>query len=410
MKILTLNCGSSSIKFDVIETDLELIQQGADYSIVRGLVEKIGLPGSQIRYTYNGESYKDVVEILDHTEALKKIIDVLTGDSPHILESLEEIAGVGHRLVHGAEVFSKSILIDEEVEKQVDECSEFAPLHNPQNLKGVRIAKEFFPNVAHVGVFDTGFHHSMPPYAYIYPLPYYFYRKYKIRRYGFHGTSHRFVSFRVGQLIGIPREKLKIITVHLGNGCSICAIDHGKSVDTSMGITPLEGLMMGTRTGDLDPAVILHIMAKEDLSLHQADTMMNKHSGLYGVSGISNDLREIIEVMDNETEGVNRARLAFDMFCYRVKKYISAYMGVLGGADVVVFTGGIGENAWQVREVATHGLDFMGIRIDPVQNREILGREGDITAEGATVRTFVVPTNEELVIARDTVRCMEGVL
>ncbi|MBF0314503.1 MAG: acetate kinase [Oligoflexia bacterium] len=414
MKILTLNCGSSSLKFDVIHTTIEKMQRNEDSSLVRGIIEKIGSNEAIVRFkTHHGHDSKVKMPVNDHKEALKKIIEILTGDNPKILSSLEEIAGVGHRVVHGGETFTKSVVIDSAVKEEIVACSDFAPLHNPQNLIGIQVASEFFPHIPHVAVFDTGFHHTMPNYSYIYPLPYNIYQKHRIRRYGFHGSSHRFVSKQAAELLGIPSEKSKLITAHLGNGCSITAIRGGRSVDTSMGHTPLEGLMMGTRCGDIDPALILHIMNKEGLSIAEADAMMNKKSGLLGISQLSNDLREIEDARD---KGHEMATLALDIFCYRLKKYISSYMGVLGGADALVFTGGIGENSCIVRELATKDLDFMGIKIDQsknTMNNGVLGkyeRPTDISASDAKVKTLVVPTNEELVIARDTVLCIEKLL
>ncbi|MBF0205569.1 MAG: acetate kinase [Oligoflexia bacterium] len=419
MKILTLNCGSSSIKFDVISTSVEVMQKGQDYSIVRGVIERIGTENAIVRYKLpNGDGFKGEEKILDHKIALKRIVDILTGDKPRILNSLSEINGVGHRVVHGGESFSKSVIINDAVENEIIACSEFEPLHNPQNLSGIKVASEFFPSIPHVAVFDTGFHHSIPAKAFLYALPYDIYQKYKMRRYGFHGTSHRYVSQQAIKFLGIPSENSKIITAHLGNGCSITAVSGGRSIDTSMGHTPLEGLMMGTRCGDLDPAVILHIMNKEKLNIADADSLMNKKSGLLGVSGISNDLREVEEARE---QGNERAKLAIDIFCYRLKKYITAYAGALGGLDALVFTGGIGENSSLIRELSTNGLEFMGTKIDLAKNNANGGRICkedrlvDISAVGtdgnySRVRTLVIPTNEELIIARDTVLCIEKLL
>lgn len=415
MKILTLNCGSSSIKFDVIETSTELMQSNQDQSIARGIIEKIGLENSIIRYKLqNGKEWKREEKVVDHKVALKHIVSILTGNNPKILENgLQEIVAVGHRVVHGGETFSKSVLINDSVKKEVFKCSDFAPLHNPQNLHGIEVAQEFFPQIPHVAVFDTGFHHTIPEHAYIYPFPYQMYQKYKIRRYGFHGSSHRYVSQQAIKLLGMPGEQTKIITAHLGNGSSISAIKGGHSIDTSMGFTPLEGLMMGTRTGDIDPAAILQIMSKENLSVREADSLLNKKSGFLGVSGLSSDLREIEKARE---DGHPLAKLALDIFCYRLKKYIASYAGALGGVDALVFTGGIGENSAIVRELSTNNLDFMGIKIDNSKNfinNGVLGRDGkptDISASNAAVKTWVIPTNEELVIARDTLLCMEKLL
>ncbi|MBF0361719.1 MAG: acetate kinase [Oligoflexia bacterium] len=415
MKILTLNCGSSSIKFDVIETDVELIKQNKDVSIVRGIVEKIGLSDSIVQFkTDCGHSSKKVMDVPNHSAALKHIVDILTGDNPKILNGLSEIGGVGHRVVHGGEAFSKSVTIDKEVLKEVEACSDFAPLHNPQNLKGISVAKEFFPNIPHVAVFDTGFHYSIPDYAYMYPLPYELYTKHKIRRYGFHGTSHRYVSAKAIEYLKIEESKSRIVTLHLGNGCSASAIKGGKSIDTSMGHTPLEGLMMGTRTGDIDPAVVIHIMNKEKLTAAEVDSLLNKKSGFLGVSGLSSDLREIEDAIE---AGHVRATLAMNICCYRLKKYIGSYTAALGGIDALVFTGGIGENSWIVRELTTNGLEFLGIKIEESKNKKnngVLGKMkseiSDISSDDAKIKTLVVPTNEELIIARDTALCIRGLL
>ncbi|MBF0298153.1 MAG: acetate kinase [Oligoflexia bacterium] len=415
MKILTLNCGSSSIKFDVIETDTDLIKQNKDCSIVRGIVEKIGLNDSIVRFnTDAGFDSKKILPVANHTEALKHIVDILTGSNPKILNSLNEINGVGHRVVHGGEAFSKSVIINNEVLREVEACSDFAPLHNPQNLKGISVAKDFFPNIPHIAVFDTGFHYSIPDYTFMYPLPYELYTKHKIRRYGFHGTSHRYVTAKAIEFLGLEESRSKIVTLHLGNGCSAAAVLGGKSIDTSMGHTPLEGLMMGTRTGDIDPAVVIHIMNKEKLSAQDVDSLLNKKSGFLGVSGLTNDLREIEEARE---KGHKRATLAIDMYCYRLKKYIGAYMSALGGADAIVFTGGIGENSSVVRELSTNGMEFLGIKIENSKNNRnhgVLGKNrdeiSDISTSDAKVKTIVIPTNEELMIARDTVLCIRGII
>jgi acetate kinase len=292
-----------------------------------------------------------------------------------------------------------------EAVREVEECSELAPLHNPHNLRGYAAARKILPDIPHALVFDTAYHQTMPPHAYLYGLPYVLYTRHGIRRYGFHGTSHRFLGWRSQALLGRPREETRLVTCHLGNGASVCAIDHGRSVDTSMGFTPLEGLLMGTRSGDLDPAVIFHVMHKEDLTEHQATTMLNKHSGLYGISGVSNDMAELLR---EEAKGHERARLAIEIFCYKVRKYVAAYAGAMGGMDAVIFTGGIGENAPAIRERSLAGLEFMGVRLDRDRNQAAVGREAVISAEGSPVTALVIPTNEELIIARDTVRLVEG--
>lgn len=407
MKILTLNCGSSSIKFEVIDTCESLMETKCDLSVVKGIVEKIGLKDSIIKFEYNGEKSKKTQDVKDHSEALNHIVEILRGKSPQILENLDEIKGIGHRMVHGAEAFYKSTLINPEVEKKLDECCKFAPLHNPQNIKGYNVAKEFFPNVPHVAVFDTGFHHTIPDYAYMYPLPYEMYEKHGIRRYGFHGSSHRFVSERASELLGKPIHELKIITCHLGNGSSVTAIDKGKSVDTSMGFTPLEGLMMGTRCGDLDPAVVLLGMKDLNLSQKEMDDLLNKKSGFLGVTQLSSDLREVEE---EYLKGNKLCSLALHMASYRLRKYIGAYMAALGGADAIVFTGGIGERSPIVRGLTIQNLEFAGVELEQEANEKSWGIESVISKGESKVKVFVIPTNEELVIARDTFLCIEGKL
>jgi acetate kinase len=318
-----------------------------------------------------------------------------------------EIDAVGHRVVHGGERFARSVRIEDEVLREIEECSELAPLHNPHNLRGYRAARQAMPEVPHVAVFDTAFHQSMPPRAYLYGLPYVLYKRHAIRRFGFHGTSHRYVSWRSRWLLGRPREETRLISCHLGNGASVCAIDHGSSVDTSMGFTPLEGLLMGTRCGDLDPGILFYVAHKEDLTEHQANTLINKHSGLYGLSGVSNDMSEILA---EEAAGNERAHLAVEVFCYRIRKYLAAYVGAMGGVDGVIFTGGIGENAPAVRTRSVEGLAALGIEVDPERNEAVVGEAGVISPQEAAVQVLVIPTNEELIIARDTLRVVEGVL
>jgi acetate kinase len=401
-----LNCGSSSVKYQLIETSLEAIEAGTDRSLARGSVERIGT--SSALHTYRaegGERTVDSREILEHREALGEIVRMLTHAERGVIASPGEIGAVGHRVVHGGERFTASAVVTPDVLAAVEECSDLAPLHNPHNLRGYEAARRILPDVPHVFVFDTAYHQSMPKHAYLYGLPYVLYTRHHVRRYGFHGTSHRFVGWRSRHLLGRPREQTRLVTCHLGNGASVCAIQHGRSVDTSMGFTPLEGLLMGTRTGDLDPAVVFHVMHKEDLSEHQVTTLLNKHSGLQGVSGISGDMRELL---DAESRGDERAALAIEMFCYRVRKYVAAYAGAMGGLDAVVFTGGIGENSPAVRERSLAGLDFIGLRVDPALNAKAVGIEADVSAAGATARALVIPTNEELIIARDTFRLVVG--
>ena len=407
MKVLILNCGSSTVKFQLIETDAELIATNADRLLAKGGVEKIGTSEALIRFQrVPDKPTLKVAEILNHRAAIEESLNLLrAGDAPFIGGS-NDIGAVGHRVVHGGEKFSGSRLMTESVVDGIRECIELAPLHNPHNLSGYEACLQLLPGIPQVAVFDTAFHQTMPPTAYLYGLPYLLYRRHQIRRYGFHGTSHRFVAYRFRQLFNLPKETTNLITCHLGNGCSVCAIEGGNSVDTSMGFTPLEGLVMGSRCGDVDPAIILHVMAKEDLSLHEATTLLNKHSGLYGISGVSSDMREL----QQEAESGNpRARLAIQIFSYRVRKYIAAYCGVLGKVDGVVFTGGIGENVPNIRAASCERLDFFGIEIDPEVNGRTLGTEGVVSPASGRVNVSVIPTNEELLIARDTVRTVLGI-
>ncbi|HOK39673.1 MAG TPA: acetate kinase [bacterium] len=399
MKILVLNSGSSSIKYQFIEMDNEEV-------ICQGLIERIGASSGIINhYTEKNGKYSEVTYISDHSEGIERLLGLLLHKEFGVIKDLNEISAVGHRIVHGGEYFSQSVLITKEVIDKIIECTDLAPLHNPHNLKGIIACKELLPAVKQVAVFDTAFHQTLEEHVYLYALPISLYKKYSIRRYGFHGTSHYYVS-----QVGIKDNNLdinncKIITCHLGNGSSITAIKNGKSVDTSMGFTPLEGLIMGTRCGDIDPAVILHITEKEELTLKEANFLMNKHSGLLGISGLTNDVRELVKEME---AGNARATLAIKMFCYRLKKYICAYIGVLGGVDLIVFTGGIGENSDIVRKITLENLEWFGIILDEELNKEMkLGKKGLISAKDSRVKIEVIPTNEELVIARDTLRIIK---
>jgi acetate kinase len=405
MKVLVLNCGSSSVKFQVIETSLELIESNGDETLARGVVEKIGLSDSRLAIEVEGRKpYQEISEILEHRTAVERVLKVLAHPEHGVLESVKEIEAVGHRVVHGGEKFASSVLVTPEVEAMIEECVVLAPLHNPHNLRGLAAARALLPGVPHVAVFDTAFHQSMPPKAYIYGLPYELYTRDSIRRYGFHGTSHRYVSIRTARLLGRPLADLKIVTCHLGNGCSMAAVDRGHSVDTSMGFTPLEGLLMGTRSGDLDAAILPWVMAMEELTLAQLNAMLNKHSGLYGVSGVSSDMRAIEAA---SASGNKRARLAFEIFCYRVRKYVGAYAAAMSGLDAVTFTGGIGENSVLVRDTSVSGLAFLGIELDGDANRNAPpGKEVLVSKPGSRVAVAVIPTNEERVIARDTVRVL----
>ncbi|RJP69626.1 MAG: acetate kinase [Ignavibacteriales bacterium] len=393
MKVLVLNSGSSSIKYQFFDMNTKEV-------LAKGLVERIGMSSAILTHTPTGkEQIKIVGEILDHSIAIEYVIAVLLSKNHGVITDKSEIDAVGHRVVHGGETFSGSVLITDQVMKALVDNIELAPLHNPPNIKGIEACKKHLPNTPQCGVFDTSFHVKMPPHAFLYGIPYELYKKYKIRRYGFHGTSHRFVSERAAILMNKPITETKIITAHLGNGCSMAAIDGGHSIDTTMGFTPLEGLIMGTRSGDMDPSVILHIMAKEELSIQEANTLLNKHSGLIGISGDSSDMREI---ENGVNEGNKRAKYAFDIFVYRIKKYIGAYTAALGGLDALVFTGGIGENSEMVRREVCKNLECAGIEIDVELNDSRPKGEVLLSKKGSKVNVFKIPTNEELVIALDT--------
>jgi acetate kinase len=404
MKILVLNCGSSSIKFQLIETDVEMIASNADRCIAKGSVERIGTDEAVLHLTVPPDLERSLTEdMLDHQAALTRAIQALK--EAKVVADISQIEAVGHRVVHGGEHFSASVMIDKDVEKAIQQCSELAPLHNPHNLRGYLVARQVVPQVPQVAVFDTAFHQTMPPKAYLYGLPYSYYRRYRIRRYGFHGTSHRYVAFRYREILGKAKGEANLITAHLGNGCSITAIEEGKSIDTSMGFTPLEGLLMGTRCGDIDPAIILYLMSKDELSFHDMSTLLNRFSGLYGISEQSNDMRELIAAAAKEDK---QAELAIDAFCYRLRKYIGAYTASLGHVDGLVFTGGIGENAPLVRQKACEGLAELGYEIDPARNGEAVGKTSEISTDSSRTRIMVIPTNEELLIARDTFRVIRG--
>lgn len=392
MKILVLNCGSSSIKYQLIETDTKS-------PLAKGQVERIGMSSAVLTHQpLEKEKIRIVGEILDHSIAMEYVIAVLLSPNHGVLTDRNEIDAVGHRVVHGGETFSGSVLITDDVLKALKDNIELAPLHNPPNLKGIIAAKEHLPNIPQCGIFDTAFHSTMPPHSFLYGIPYKLYKRYKIRRYGFHGTSHRFVSERAGVLLNKPIEELKIITAHLGNGASMAAVKFGKSIDTTMGFTPLEGLLMGTRSGDLDPSIITYVMGKEELTISEVSTMLNKHSGLVGISGESSDMREIEQAV---SEGDKKATYAFNVFTYRIKKYIGAYASAMGGLDVVVFTGGIGENSTNVRRDVCDDMEFLGIKLDPELNKNPEG-EAIISSEDSKTKVLRIPTNEELVIAMDT--------
>jgi acetate kinase len=392
MKILVLNCGSSSIKY-------KLFDMKGNQTLAEGAVEKIGLTGSSLKLTLpDGQKVLLEGEILEHQTGIEYILGVITSEKYGCVKSLKEIDAVGHRVVHGGEKFNSSVLIDDEVIKKMEECIELAPLHNPPNLKGIYAVEELMPGVPQVGVFDTAFHQTMPAYSYMYGLPYSLYEKYAIRRYGFHGTSHRYVSQRVCEFLNVPVKGKRIITAHIGNGASMCAIKDGVSMDTSMGMTPVEGLLMGTRSGDLDAGVLTYIMEKENVGSQAISTIVNKYSGVLGVSGVSSDMREIDDAI---SKGDERAKLALEIYNYRIKKYIGSYAAALGGVDILVFTGGVGENQMGIRASVCEGLEFMGIKIDPKKNKT-RGREVIISSDDSSVAVVVIPTDEELMIASDT--------
>lgn len=391
-KILVLNCGSSSIKYALYDmTDQSVITSGG--------IEKIGLPDSFITVKLNGEKHKMQKPIAEHTAGVQWIFDVLTKGEYAVLKHLDELDAVGHRMVHGGEKFNKSVLLTPEVMEAFAACNDLAPLHNPANIKGVNAVTALLPNIPQVGVFDTAFHQTMPDYAYMYALPYELYQKYGVRRYGFHGTSHRYVSQRVCEFLGVKPEGKKIITCHIGNGASIAAVKDGKCVDTSMGLTPLEGLIMGTRSGDIDAGAVTFLMDKLGLDTKGISNLLNKQSGLFGVSEGSSDFRDILAGIE---AGNDKARLAKEMYCYRIKKYIGEYAAAMGGVDIILFTGGAGENQWEVREGATQGLEFMGIKLDEQKNKACRAKEAVLSTDDSKVTICCIPTDEELMIALDT--------
>lgn len=398
MKILVLNCGSSSIKYALYDmTDKSVVTSGG--------IEKIGLPDSFIKVKVNGEKIQINTPVAEHTAGVGLIFKCLTEGKTAVLKSLDEIDAVGHRMVHGGEKFNKSVLLDDEVMSVFASCNDLAPLHNPANIKGVNAVKACLPNVPQVGVFDTAFHQTMPDYAYMYALPYELYTKYGVRRYGFHGTSHRYVSQRVCEFLGVKPEGKRIITCHIGNGASIAAVKDGKCVDTSMGLTPLEGLIMGTRSGDIDAGAVTFLMDKLGLDTAGISNLLNKKSGLAGVSGGKSDFRDILVAI---AAGNDQARLAKEMYTYRIKKYIGQYAAAMGGVDIILFTGGAGENQWEVREGATRGLEFLGVKIDEAKNHSVRATEDIISTPDSRVTVCVIPTDEELMIATDTLKIVSG--
>ena len=393
MNVLVINCGSSSLKFQLINSDSEQV-------LAKGLCERIGIDGRLTYQPAGGDKAVSDLAMPTHTEAIQFVIDALTNPETGVVKSLDEIGAVGHRLVHGGEKFAQSVVITDEVKAAVEECNELAPLHNPANLIGVNACQKLMPNTPMVGVFDTAFHQTMPEKAYMYGLPYEYYDKYKVRRYGFHGTSHSFVSKRAAEIVGKSYDDLKTIVCHLGNGASVCAVLNGKSVDTSMGLTPLEGLVMGTRSGDIDPAILEFIAKKEGLDIDGLMTMVNKKSGVFGLSNnLSSDFRDLEAAAE---EGNAQARVALDVFAYRVAKYVGSYVAAMNGVDTIVFTAGIGENDANVRAEVLSYLGYLGIELDEKAN-DIHGEEAVISTADSKVKVLVIPTNEELAIARDTV-------
>ena len=398
MNILVLNCGSSSVKYKLLDME-------SNEELGAGGVEKIGMKGSFLKHVRrDGQKVILKGEILEHQLAIEYILGVLTSEKHGAIKSLEEINAVGHRVVHGGEKFNSSVLITDEVIQKIVECIDIAPLHNPPNLAGIYAINELLPEVPQVAVFDTAYHQSMPDYAYMYGIPYSLYTKYGIRRYGFHGTSHRYVSKRACDFLGLDYNDTKMITAHIGNGASVCAIENGKSVDTSMGFTPVEGLMMGTRSGDIDLGVVTFLMEKEMIGSAYVSTLFNKHSGVLGVSGISSDMRDIENAIK---DGNERARLALDMYEYRIKKYIGSYTAALNGIDVLVFTGGVGENQTGTRQKVCESLAFMGVEIDKELNAASRGKEVLLSTSNSKIKVVVIPTDEEFMIAKDTLEIIE---
>ena len=393
MNVLVINCGSSSLKFQLINAETENV-------LAKGLCERIGIDGRLTYQPAGGEKEKSDLDMPTHTEAIQFVIDALTNEKTGVVKSLDEIGAVGHRLVHGGEKFASSVVITDEVKKAVEECNDLAPLHNPANLIGVAACEKLMPGTPMVAVFDTAFHQTMPEKAYMSGLPYEYYEKYKVRRYGFHGTSHSFVSKRAAEVMGRPYDEVKTIVCHLGNGSSVSAVLNGKCVDTSMGLTPLEGLVMGTRSGDIDPAIMEFIAKKENLDIDGVMNVLNKKSGVFGISGgLSSDFRDLTDAMN---AGDKKATIAMDVFSYRVAKYIGSYAAAMNGVDDIVFTAGIGENDDYVREEVCKYLGYLGVDFDSEVNTGLRGKEAELTKEGSKVKVFVIPTNEELAIARET--------
>ncbi len=398
MKIIVLNCGSSSIKYQLFEMPSQQV-------VAKGLVDKIGLKGSLIKHEReDGVTAKLEGEIFDHKLGIEYVLGILLSEKYGSIKSLDEINAVGHRVVHAGELYGGSVRINASVIDALEQTIDLAPLHNPPNLDGIYAINDLLPNVPQVGVFDTAFHQTMPKHSFLYGVPYSLYQKHGVRRYGFHGSSHKFVSNKAAEFLNKPISELNIITCHLGNGASIAAVKQGKSIDTSMGMTPIEGLIMGTRSGDLDVGALFHIMKKEEIDLETANTLINKHSGMLGLSGVSSDMREIETAAK---EGNERAICALKMYQYRIKKYIGSYAAAMGGVDAIVFTGGIGENDWVTRQESVEGLEFMGVELDKSKNTNMRGKTMDVSTENSRVKVLVIPTNEELVIASDTFEILD---
>jgi acetate kinase len=409
MNTLILNVGSSSLKFQIIATDLETSSKNEDRRLCRGQVERIGGEAIITVQTHNGSRQVSTAPLRNVAMALDHVLRLLSSDRLGLsgVRSVADVHAVGHRIVHGGELFKESVLIDDKVLNGIEECIDLAPLHNPSNIQGIRAAREIFGGkTPQVAVFDTAFHASIPEHAYLYAVPYHLYRRHRIRRYGFHGTSHRYVAYRYRMLNQLTREQTNVITLHLGNGCSAAAIRAGHSVDTSMGMTPLEGLVMGTRSGDLDPSIVNLIATKEGMQPHEVEGLLNTQSGLLGISGLTNDMRVLQEELRLNDD--RRVHLAIEVFCYRARKYVGAFLASMGGADAVIFTGGIGENSPEIRAKICTGMEWAGLVLDEEQNQKTVGAEGRITTAGSTLAAYVIPTDEELLIARDTVRVILG--
>jgi acetate kinase len=409
MNILVLNCGSSSLKFQLIATDLERIAANSDQRLAHGQIERIG-GAAIITFTAEGKSpQRSAAPVKDIRSAVEMVVRWIASDASGVeeIQTLADIHAVGHRVVHGGEHFTESAIITGEVLRAIEDCIELAPLHNPANIKGINAARETLgAGLPQIAVFDTAFHQTLPEKAYLYALPYQLYRRHKIRRYGFHGTSHRYVAYRYRTLLNIPREQVNIITLHLGNGCSTAAIKGGNSIDTSMGLTPLEGLVMGTRAGDLDAAIIEFLCSKEGLTVQEVESLLNKQSGLLGISGLTNDMRELLAEANESND--RRAKLAIEIFCYRAAKYIGSYLAAMNGADAIIFAGGIGENSSEVRRLICENLNWFGVDLSVETNEEFKGgREGIISTDNSRPAVYVIPTNEELLIARDAVRLIQ---